>query len=161
MNTHEAIAEPKEQRQFVRMPFAGSVEYRYGTSESGKATASDIGRSGMRLYLGRYLRPGTLLMIGLPQGRGELKARIAWCTPTLQGGVFVAGVRVLHNEHESLEVMGDLLCDAVIEEGGADYLLEERVDTNVWPPVEVMRQHENKQSWLCRFFSAAAAMIAL
>jgi len=161
MNTQRAIADPKEQRQFVRLPFSGSVDYRYGAEDSGNATATDIGRGGMRVYLGRYLRPGTLLMIALPEGKGELKARIAWCSPTLSGGFFVAGVRVLHNEFESLQLMGDLLCDAVIQEGGVDHLLEERGSSTVWPATatEARQSKEKKQSWLCRFMYAASAMI--
>jgi hypothetical protein len=162
MNTQKAIADPKEQRQFVRMPFSGSVDYRYGAADCGKATAYDVGRGGMRVYLGRYLRPGTLLMIALSDGKGELKARIAWCSPTLSSGHFVAGVRVLHNELESLQLMSDLLCDAVIQEGGVDYLFEERVNTMVLPATiaETKQSNKENQSWLCRFLYAASAMIA-
>ncbi|MBN2310633.1 MAG: PilZ domain-containing protein [Candidatus Hydrogenedentes bacterium] len=103
----------KDERRFVRVPFTGLATYRCGSRDTGGAVCLDVGRGGMRVELGRYLRPGRRLLVsvsGLPgqNERIELKARVAWCRPTTNPSVFLTGLRVFHDDARSVAGLTEL-----------------------------------------------------
>lgn len=108
----------KDQRHFARAPFAGTISYCYGHSETGQATCLDVGHGGARLILGRYLRPGRHVLLALAlDSEGEklveLKARVAWCRPAGEPHTFIAGVYIFHDEPEVSAALSELLYEAL------------------------------------------------
>lgn len=162
MSTQTTVAKGQNNRQFVRLPFAGQVQYRYGAVEAGKASCCNIGRDGLGLLMGRYLRPGTLIMLQWSDGRAEFKARVAWCTPTNRADIFLTGLRVLHHEAESVSMMSELLYDAERVNGGIDHLYEERVTPpNAWVHLTPPTPRQETRSWLARMVFAATAVLGI
>lgn len=126
-----AFAIRNEQRRFSRFPFQTSIQYRYGRNEAGLATCCNVGRGGLNLLMGRYLRPGTLLMLEAADPHSEaapieLKAQVAWIEPAGREGAFLAGVRVLEDEAASSDTVNDLIYQAMSANGATAALLEER-----------------------------------
>ena len=69
------ILPTREHRRCRRAPLRASTDYRDATGERSAATIHNVGLGGMGLTLGRYLRPGTRLMLDMD--RAELKAEVA------------------------------------------------------------------------------------
>ncbi|GMU92869.1 MAG: hypothetical protein AMXMBFR4_19270 [Candidatus Hydrogenedentota bacterium] len=72
--------------------------------------------------MGRYLRPGTKLLLRLPSGAGagsatELKAEIAWCRMPRRGEECVAGLRIIYDEPEVLNCVSKLIHEAIFRLG--------------------------------------------
>ena len=110
------------QRRFVRAPLAGTVRYAYASEPGAVAKACDVSRGGLSVEMGRYLRPGTRLMLEVPGvetdgNAAELKAEIAWCRATNSGHAFRAGIRVIEDQPDVLEVMSNLLHRSLFESG--------------------------------------------
>jgi len=96
-------------RNFARVAFNSRISYQHGAGDSGMAVASDVSRGGLRLRMGRYLRPGTHVMLQSKEVHAdgkpvELKGRIVWCAPEKKGHQFAAGVRIIYDE--AVAVMG-------------------------------------------------------
>jgi hypothetical protein len=90
----------------VRTVCGGRLTYRHdGPADSGPARWCDVSRTGARIALGRYLRPGrwvTLefdapLVCGAPV---QVRARVVWCRPSGDGLSFEAGLSVLRETPE-------------------------------------------------------------
>jgi len=121
MNRNTRGEAAKGQRRFVRIPLTGRVDYRYGAGETGRAEYADVSRSGIGLRLGRYLRPGRRVMLTVDtapeadrDGTGsELKAQVAWCRPGKEAHTFDAGLRVFHDEVDSMVVVRSLVVRAL------------------------------------------------
>lgn len=111
-----------DQRRFSRLPYACRVEYTHAPDESAEAMTMDVGRGGMQIRLGRYLRPGTklLLRVPCPAGAGstaELKAEIVWCRLPRRGEECVAGLRIMYDEPEVLISVSRLIHEAIFRLG--------------------------------------------
>lgn len=110
-----------EQRRFNRASYGKPVHYRYASNLSGKATCEDIGLGGFRLRLGRYLRPGTLMLVTMNERTGDgdplqLKAQVAWCRGA-DNHHFVAGLRVYQDEPGAIQALGRVASEATLESG--------------------------------------------
>ena len=83
---------------------------------------SDVSRGGLRMSMGRYLRPGTRVMLeadgvkvnGKPV---ELKGQIVWCTPEKTGHRFAAGVRVIYDEPDAIMGISAMVNHAIVVSG--------------------------------------------
>ncbi len=109
-------------RNFARVAFNGRVSYQYGAGDAGVAAASDVSRGGLRLCMGRYLRPGTHILISSDdvQADGnpvELKGQIVWCTPEKTGHRFAAGVRVIYDEPDAIMGISAMVNHAIVVSG--------------------------------------------
>ncbi|MBM3289860.1 MAG: PilZ domain-containing protein [Candidatus Hydrogenedentes bacterium] len=116
-----------EARRFARVAFAGRMVYRYASDDEGTAEVSDVSRGGLRMTMGRYLRPGTPVMLEAAgvrvNGRAvELKGRIVWCAPEMRGHRFVAGVRVIYDEPDAVTAVSALVNHALHASGVLDEL---------------------------------------
>ena len=110
-----------EQRHYSRVPYHKSVHYRHGVAIGGSAVCTDVGLGGLNLRVGRYLRPGTLLMVTFNESTSDgaplqLKGRIAWCRGA-DGYHFAAGLRVFHDEPESVTALTRLAAKAASNAG--------------------------------------------
>jgi PilZ domain-containing protein len=110
MATSASTMITRNNRRGSRVALSGTVKYSYNAGESGTATCCDVSGGGMRVVLGRYLRPGRRLMVQVPHGsnkrrHAELKAEIAWCSPTEEPHEFLAGLRVLHDAPEAAQTL--------------------------------------------------------
>lgn len=90
----------------TRTPLQGTVRYVYGDpEEAGVARWREVSRTGARVLLGRYLRPGRWMAISFDSPLAAnapltAKARVAWCKP-LPGGIeFEAGLQILRDTPE-------------------------------------------------------------
>lgn len=109
-----------DQRQFARVPFTGAVTYRYEPEHEGTAMCTNVGRGGLSLELGRYLRPGKYVMLSVSGADGEpleLKARVAWCRALPGSRLFAAGVRVYHDEPQSLQALSRMVHKGLEQSG--------------------------------------------
>lgn len=109
-------------RRFARVTFGGRMVYRYAAGDQGTALVNDVSRGGLRMSMGRYLRPGTRVMLeadgvkvnGQPV---ELKGQIVWCTPSKQAHQFAAGVRVIYDEPDAIAAVSALVNYALVHSG--------------------------------------------
>lgn len=112
----------QDQRRFTRVPHRGDISYRYTANDAATAVCVDMSRGGVCLALGRYLRPGKLLLLAVastPEAgdAAELKAQIVWCRPTDDPKVFHAGAHIFHDEPEVSVIMSELLYEALVYSG--------------------------------------------
>jgi PilZ domain len=113
----------KDRRRSIRLPVDHSIRCHYGTGEAGTARLCNVGRSGVSARSGRYLRPGTRVMLEVgPRRAGgseELKAEVAWCRPARDSDEFLTGLRVYHDETRALGALSALMFDG-LDRLGAD-----------------------------------------
>lgn len=112
----------EEQRRFNRIVCRRPVTYRYAPGYNGKAVCLDAGLGGLRVRLGRYLRPGTHLLVTFPDRTPEdeplqLKARVAWCRGA-DNHHFAAGLRVYDDEPDASTSLAQLVARTVTDAGG-------------------------------------------
>lgn len=107
-----------DERTFVRVQFETSVHCASDDGHVGAGITGDVSRGGLSLHLGRYLRPGRLVLLRVSEPAAaaplELKGEIAWCRPEGPAGAFRAGVRVIHDEPEAIEGLSRLVHAAVL-----------------------------------------------
>ncbi len=118
MSVEMAVLGATDQRETERFPHTGSLEYRYGLSDTGIATWHDVGRDGVCIRLGRYLRPGRSLVLireerELHDEPRELKGRIVWCRPSGDGETYLVGVKVHRSGVELCYAMSSLVREAL------------------------------------------------
>lgn len=106
-----------EQRRFRRAPLSGTARYRYAPGYEGAATVENVGLGGFGLRLGRYLRPGTLMLLSLSDEPLQLKGRVTWCRGA-RNHEFVAGLRVFHDDPETTQALTQLVAWASLESDG-------------------------------------------
>ncbi len=114
------ITTMNDQRRFARVPFTGAVTYRYEPECDGTAMCADVSRGGMCLHLGRYLRPGKHVMLDAVALDGEpleLKAHVAWCRAIPGSHTFATGVRVYHDEPQSMSAMTAMVHEGLEQSG--------------------------------------------
>lgn len=117
MSVEMAVLGETDQRETERFPHAGSLEYRYGIGEKGRATWHDVGRDGVCIQLGRYLRPGRSIVV-VRQERElhdeplELKGRVIWCRPSGDGETYLVGIKVHRSGVELCYAMSSLVREA-------------------------------------------------
>ncbi|MDZ4860866.1 MAG: PilZ domain-containing protein [Candidatus Hydrogenedentes bacterium] len=112
-------------RSFARVAFGGRLSYWHGAGNPGTAIAADVSRGGLRLHMGRYLRPGTHVLLNTDEVRSagkpvELKGQIVWCNPEKRGQRFVAGVRVIYDEPDAITTISTLVTHAIAASGVLD-----------------------------------------
>jgi hypothetical protein len=108
-----------EQRRYNRASYDTPVQYRYASNLSGQATCMDVSLGGLRLRLGRYLRPGTYMLVTLNERTedGEpvqFKAQVAWCRGA-DNHHFAAGLRVYDDEPGSTQALARLTTRGSLE----------------------------------------------
>lgn len=96
----------REKRRYGRLPFSENMRYQCAAHDAGQARCLDAGRGGFRVHLGRYLRPGRLVMLEMadpahPTEAVELKGRVVWCRPASESCMFEAGVRIFSESEET------------------------------------------------------------
>lgn len=90
----------------IRTPLQGAVRYVYGDpEEAGVARWREVSRTGARVLLGRYLRPGRWLALSFDSPLAAnapltVRARVAWCKPLESGVEFEAGLQILRETPE-------------------------------------------------------------
>ena len=110
---------PSERRIFTRVPFHQTVLWRNASGESGSAKILDVGRSGLRLSLAEYFRPGPALMITfddvLYRARPvEVPVLTVWCRPDADDRQsFTAGFSVVHGEPDTLAAISEVFYAAL------------------------------------------------
>jgi hypothetical protein len=114
MSSQIAVRIAGDPRRSARTLYSGKATYRYARGEGGGATVVNLCAIGACPALGRYLRPGRFILVGLetdswPRGTIELKAQIVWCRPTDNPGAFLMGVRIFQDDPDTGAVMSDLL----------------------------------------------------
>lgn len=129
-----------EARRFARVTFDGRMVYRYAADVEGTAQVSDVSRGGMRMCMGRYLRPGTRVMLEADGVRVngqpvELKCQIVWCTPEKRGHRFVAGIRIIYDEPDAIAAASALVNHALFASGVFAGLPEKTGTVSVAVPV--------------------------
>lgn len=110
-----------EQRRFTRAQYMGQASYTYGAGLAGACTCEDIGLGGVRVRLGRYLRPGTMVLVELQDpemGAVEMKARVTWCRGA-ERHEFVGGLRVYHDGPDTYRALARIATRSA-EEAGND-----------------------------------------
>ncbi len=110
MTIGTASAPVQDERRGKRTPHNGQVTYRYSPVDEGKAVCANVGSKGLRIRLGRYLRPGRKVVLGVETPQGvELKGRVAWCRPANEPNMFDAGVRVFHDAADSAAALSNMI----------------------------------------------------
>jgi len=105
-------------RHEERLPFAERVTYRYGERYAGSALWHNVSRSGGRIHLGRYLRPGRSLLLSF--GPTTLfTAMVVWCRRAGNSADFEAGLWIPTNGEESVLHCTVLAEDFAPEDGPA------------------------------------------
>jgi len=97
-----------------RSEVGGTVSYTVSRGESGSAVWRDISRTGARLRLGRYVRPGRVVVLDFPApqfgcGQYRLQARVVWCRQVQDGADFELGLLVVRDEPESALAFASVL----------------------------------------------------
>jgi hypothetical protein len=123
MKTNRESEDTVEERQFARVPYLGRVQFVYGAGQKGSAHANDVGRGGLRVRMGRYLRPGTKLMVTIPMENSEeksveLKSEVIWCRRERGHMDFGAGLRVYYDAPEALDAISEVMYYALLDQGG-------------------------------------------
>lgn len=103
-----------DRRRFTRLATSGLLSYQYAADGGGDAAILDVGRGGFCVRIGRYLRPGTRVIVRSGTIDGvrldhELKAVIVWCVGMRGGLDFLAGLRVMFDEPEAISAMSRMV----------------------------------------------------
>jgi len=109
----------QDERTFYRIACQNKVKYAYENNQYGKGICTELGRGGMRLVMGRYLRPGRFVLVTVAGPSGstyEFKATVVWSRPGDEPNTFEAGVRIYHDEPESMDQMSELMLGAVLSQ---------------------------------------------
>lgn len=122
METKSRAEDTVDERRFARVPFLGRVRFVYGAGRQGTGSAADVGRGGLRVHMGRYLRPGTKLMVSIPldgpdQRSVELKTEVVWCRREAGRLEFETGLRAYYDAPEALEAISEVMYYALFEKG--------------------------------------------
>lgn len=94
-----------EQRRFTRLPYLNEAHYRSGPDHDGKAQCHDVSLGGLCLTLGRYLRPGSRVLVTLNELSStgiplQFKSIVRWCRSS-QVRRYRAGLRVYVDDVET------------------------------------------------------------
>jgi hypothetical protein len=108
-----------ERRRFLRVPVVRDAFLVVGHDDTARGQCIDAGRGGLRVVTGRYLRPGRRALVTLAEGdrRMEMPAQVAWCRPGLADHGFELGLRVWHDEPDTLESLNGLVHAGLFESG--------------------------------------------
>ncbi len=110
MNTVE-----KETRRFTRVATEGAVQFYDGSGTLNRATLSDVSYGGLRMTLGRYIRPQTLVQVPVAMDNQQLSfpARVAWCIPADDSAHFHLGLKADHGGKYTMAILSSWVLDAV------------------------------------------------
>ena len=108
-----------EHRAFTRVPFSHAIHWLDDNGEGGAASIRDVSRSGVRLSLGRFLRPGPCVRlvfdgIAFNGAQIEVRAVVVWCRPENSASdQFAAGFRIVQGERGTLGAMSEVFYTAI------------------------------------------------
>lgn len=108
-----------KQRAFTRVPFEHTLRWSYAPGEAGVACVCNISRGGLSVAMGRYLRPGRVVLVQFDDldFNGEalaFDARIVWCCSSRDGhDGFHAGLQVLHGKPITLAKISEIFYLAI------------------------------------------------
>ena len=127
---------PGDARVFTRVPLDQVVHWRHMDGEEGLAQTRNVGRGGLCIELGRYLRPGRLLTVwfdGILYGQKavSLPTRIAWCKPLPETDRYLVGLEIVDGRSATLAAASEVFytalagygvgtCDEGLSEGQSD-----------------------------------------
>lgn len=123
-----------------RTPLGGRVLYQQeDPRDAGVARWRDVSRTGARIGIGRYLRPGRWITLAfdapLVQGAQlEARARVVWCRPAEDGLTFEAGLCILR---EMPEMALDFAALGYRARRGANSPAAAGVFPAAWPAPEI------------------------
>lgn len=128
----------------VRAALDRRVTYEVTPGDGGSATWIDVSRVGVRMLLGRYLRPRRVIALAFAAPWDEhtevrLSARVIWCRQAKDSAEFHAGLQVLRESPESALAFGLLVQqarEAANNEGGNAVL------PTVWPSFRVVEDRQ-------------------
>lgn len=99
MGSLKGVTVQGEQRRSSRAMSSARVSYSYGHGAGGDGVCRNVGRGGLCLRIGRYLRPGRRLLMTI---RGaELMGRVMWCRADGESHHFLIGIKVFPDEEEA------------------------------------------------------------
>lgn len=110
MNTVE-----KETRRFTRVSTEGTVQFYDGSGTLNRANLCDVSYGGLRMTLGRYIRPQTLVQVPVAMDNQQLSfpARVAWCIPAEDSQRFYLGLKADHGGKYTMAILSSWVLDAV------------------------------------------------
>jgi len=105
----------RDTRRFTRVAAEGPVRFYDGSGTLNRATLRDVSYGGLRVTLGRYIRPQTLLQVPVSLDSHQLSfpARVAWCVPDLDSETFQMGLRADHGGKHTMAILSSWVLDAV------------------------------------------------
>lgn len=110
MTSGATSAPVQDERRAKRVPYDGRLTYRYSPVDEGKAVGADVSPQGLRIRLGRYLRPGRRVVLRVDTlSDAELKGRVTWCRPANEPNTFDAGIRVFHDAADSAAALSEMI----------------------------------------------------
>ncbi len=127
MGQNTMVAMTDDERRFGRVPFTGTIRYQYANDLSGLATCRNLGHGGMCVRLGRYLRPGRLILLEVIDADDtvepvEFKGRVVWCRPASSPCMFAAGVRVFHDDLDVARAIYAFMSQELVQSGAFEAL---------------------------------------
>ncbi len=105
----------KDIRRFTRVVTDGPVQFYDGNGALSRATLSDVSYGGLRMTLGRYIKPQTLVQVPVSLGEKQLSfpARVAWCTPDGDNRYFQVGLKADHGGKYTMAILSSWVLEAV------------------------------------------------
>lgn len=97
------------------MTTEGTVQFYDGSGVLNRAVLTDVSYGGLRMRLGRYVRPQTLVQVPVSLGESQLSfpARVAWCSPDPDSRTFQVGLKADHGGKYTMAILSSWVLDAV------------------------------------------------
>ena len=105
----------KNTRKFTRVAADGAIQFYDGSGALSWATLNEVSYGGLRMTLGRYIRPQTLIQVPVSVGEQQLSfpARVAWCTPDAENRSFRVGLKADHGAKHTMAILSSWVLEAV------------------------------------------------
>ena len=93
----------------------GPIRFYDGSGALSRATLCDVSYGGLRMTLGRYIRPQTLVQVPVSLDEHQLSfpARVAWCLPGENNQTFDVGLKADHGGKYTMAILSSWVLDAV------------------------------------------------
>lgn len=104
-----------DSRKFTRVGTSGNIHFFDGNGAPSQARLHDVSYGGLRLSLGRYIRPQTLLRIPvqLEETQVFFPARVIWCKPEAGNESFRVGLQADHGGKYTMAILSCWVLNAV------------------------------------------------